>query len=285
MLDLILLLPHMMAFQVFCQIQVIIIFIVFVEILCCVLISMRFQVEELSSYRECFWDNYKISVSRNAVTSKTNKQNWFLWLSVVTSNVEVEYSALMAFRQRSLCQNFYGENTGIFLANVFSIIVNVIKYLTLIILVFIYAIISAISAFERLYRFVFGFISFVIFYLLAKLKVLLIYCFKGITINIDSKDSALKCTVGILYYKPTIRIVLNLPQNCSDSIQKDNINAFTTSLKGFLSPQLAKVKFKTEILYPEDEEILQTQLPLTISYLRATYSKMKFKRIMGGLTQ
>jgi hypothetical protein len=250
--------------------------IVIAETVFCVVAAMKFRVEQLSGFRERFTEYYGISVERKTVSWEESKHNWFLWLSVFTGNIKTSYSPLRSFLFESEAEGgaiAIEDNIRILGFNAVCIANNVKSYTIIVLSVPFYLIFSVCSYIERVFRLALDPIMFSCFFLLAKLKILYIYYFEGKTLVVGSVKADVTCSSDVIYRKPVIRILLCNPQKCSDSTQKDNINHFTTTLKSVL-PSQQYIKFKTEVVYPEDENILQTELPMTLKYLCVTYAKL-----------
>ena len=253
-------------------------FIVIAEFIFCITAAMKFRVEKISGFRERFLSYYAISVNRNGVSLRESKNSWFLWLSVCTGNIKMSYLPLHPYQSISdlsedtlAVQNYF----RVLVTNTVIIMLNTKSYIIMALSVPFYLIFTICSYFERTCRLLLDPVVFISFLALAKLKIFIIYHFKGKTLIVDSFDTDATCTIDVIYRKPVIRIVLHSPRNCSDSMQKDNINHFTTTLKSFLPPQ-HYVKFKTEIVYSEDEETLKAELPMTFKYLHSTFAKRKY---------
>lgn len=236
--------------------------VVIAEIVVCILMALQFRVEELSGFYSRFLSYYKISVRRDTVSWVESKNNWFLWLSVSIGNVEIEYMP------------GYSVN---------SVISNIGSYFFLVLLTPFYFIFAVGSYFERIYRILLKPFVFICFWLLAKLKIIMTYYFKGTTLVVDSKSTDTVCSVDVIYRRPVIRILLHHPGEYPDSLQKDNLNHFTSTLRNLL-PLQQYVKFRTEIVYPADVEE-QRELPLTMSYLCANYAKLIHKKSKKEVSQ
>ena len=248
------------------------------EMIFCVVLALRFRVEKLSGFRERFLIYYEISAERNAVSWKESKNNWFLWMSVLIGKIKTGYMPLQSFQSKSETNTIIDlakNNLRVVGNNAVYVLRNTGRFAMLFLSTPFYLMFSACSIFERCFRFLLGPVVFFCFWLLAKIKIFLIYHFEGKTLTVDSINTDVTCTIDVLYRKPVIRIILRNPQDCPDSLQKDNINHFTTTLKRIL-PSQHYIKFKTEVIYPNDESALKVELPLTHSYLRAAYAKLNY---------
>jgi len=234
------------------------------ESICCIITALKFNVEELVGYNVWFSMHYKIAVKRSNVSWEDSKHNWFLWVGVFIGNVNLRYSSLLPN------QHMFSSDT---IMNVVAVACNIFRYSILLLLVPFYLFFSILNIFERFIRYLLTYLAFFAFWLLAKIKILVVYHFTGTTFVIDSKENNLTCAFDVLYHKPAIRIILHTPQKCPDPSQKDNLNSFTNTLKIKLPP-LLKIKFKTEVYYPRSVNLLQADLPLTYNYLHMAYAKL-----------
>ena len=239
-----------------------IIFIVAViETFICIVLAMRFNIRNIKCYRNCFSNNYNIITQRNSVSWKESKNNWFLWLSVVTGNCRFNYEPLVDSK---------------IITNIVLSLKNVFRFIIMYLLTPIYILFFVCSYIERIYRIFLGFFGFFIFWILAKSKIIISYHLNTYIINIKSNDSYPTCTIDILYRKPIIKIYLFKPQDYIDSKQKDNINHFIVSLKEIL-PKQKSIKFKVLVYYSDGENGMKKDLPMTYIYLRMIFKNITVK--------
>jgi len=247
------------------------------EALFCIVTAMMFRVEELPRYYSWFSSHYKISEKRNAVTYKSCMNNWFLLLSVKIKNTKIKYTPLIQSKHDSAMVGggILKQSIILFTTNAVSSILNVLRYIVLFVLVPFLFVFSFFSIIERIYRFLLTPLFFILFWLFAKLKILIIYYFCRFAVDVYSYKRNDPCTIRILYNKPIIRIHLKNPQSCPDSLQRDNINHFTATLESILHFR-HRIRLKTVVYYPNKRVNMSDELPLTIKYIRATYAKLKY---------
>ena len=254
--------------------------IVSLEVLFCVIKAMTFQVEKLPTYRNWFMNHYRITAERNKISWKENKHNWLLWASVLMSNVKLYFASQSPYFQISSVPKedklqILKHNLRIIYFNVRNIVYNSLRYLTFLALVPIYLLLIVASVIERLYRFLLEPIAVIIFWILAKIKEYLTYHFRGKPLIIHGHLENVSCPADIVYRKPFIQFHLYDTQYCPDYLQKDNLNHFTSTLKSLLPPQ-RQIRIKAEVHYWKNLENLETELPLTIDYLRASFSRLTY---------
>ncbi len=263
-------------------IQVVLVFIfaiVIVETAVCTLMALQFRVEELSGFRSRFLYHYDVSARRDGIVWAESKNSWFLWLSVLLGNVKINYAQLYSPRSREssdLYIEVLRDNIRILISNIIPAFLNIGRYFILVLSVPFYLFFTAVSYFERLCRAILKPLVFFWFWVLAKLKIIITYYFKGTLIIVDSINVDTVCPADIIYRKPVIRVLLHKPEDCPDPLQKDNLNHFTVTLKGLLPPR-QYVKFKTEIVYPAGVDG-KSVLPMTTKYLGANYANLFYKK-------
>jgi len=278
MIDFVSLLLHTEIFRFITLVLVCIFVITCFEVLCCITKAMDFQIEKLPNYRNWFIKHYRITAKRNAISWKASKHNWFLWSREKLSNLKIyfvsqsPYFQLFGLPKENIHQTLK-HNFRIVYINAKNTVFNVIKYLTFFATIPVYTILIITSVIERFYRFLLEPIAFFIFLVSAKIKENVVYYFKGSLLVVHSHIENFTCPEDIIYRKPTIQIRLYDPQYCPDYLQKDNINHFTSTFKNLIPPQ-QRIKIKTEVCYWKSVDNLQVELPLTINYLRASFSRL-----------
>jgi len=263
-------------FQIIQWILFSLLIVVITETVFCTAWALQFRVEELAGYSSRFALFYDISAQRDAVTWIESKHNWLLWLSVCTGNTNRRYvhlSSLQGKAQFLTTEEFLRGNLQIVKKNIMRALKNIGRFTLMIFLVPFYFVFFVGSSVERVYRLLLKPIVYLGFWVLAISKIKYIYYFKGNKLVVDSRNIDAFCTSDVLYRKPVIQILLHGSQACDDSFQKDNLNRFTAMLKERISDS-RYIKFKTEIVYSEEAEVVQKELPLTFSYLKANYTNL-----------
>ena len=247
-------------FRAFMAVLVLLFAVAAIEASICVAVAVRFSIREITTYRDCFISNYNISTRRDKVTRAESRHNWLLWMSVLTGGIKISYSQM----QKNQAKEYAAGS-----------IANAMRFALLFLAAPLHIVCSAASVFERGCRCVLSLIAFPVFCLLYYIKARLSFHLNSFIVSIDSKDYNPECSDEVLYRKPAFKITLCNPDICPDFAQKDNLNYFTVSLKN-IRPQINRVKFRTTVYYPGGRSAMESELPMTASFLEMSFEKISF---------